>query len=54
MTAAAVYLLSVVVELNHQEALHVVRGSRSVANPNLGFQKQLQEFENNGGLAKVR
>ena len=53
MTAAAAYLLTVVPELNHQEALQVVRGTRAVANPNIGFQKQLAEFESGGGLDKV-
>ncbi|XP_074843862.1 dual specificity protein phosphatase 22 isoform X4 [Carettochelys insculpta] len=28
-----------------EDALSVVRASRSCANPNMGFQRQLQEFE---------
>lgn len=49
---AAAYLLSTVPTLNHQEALQSVRAARIVANPNIGFQKQLADFEQHG-LAKV-
>lgn len=34
-----------VTSLNWKEALKVVRVGRAVANPNIGFQKQLQDFE---------
>lgn len=36
-----------VTNLNWKDALKVVRVGRAVANPNSGFQKQLQEFESN-------
>lgn len=36
-----------VTDLNWKDALKVVRVGRAVANPNSGFQKQLQEFESN-------
>lgn len=38
------YIMSVT-QLNWKEALKVVRTGRSVANPNLGFQIQLQDYE---------
>jgi len=44
VTVAVAYIMSVT-DLNWKDALKVVRVGRSVANPNLGFQKQLQEFE---------
>ncbi|KAG8254566.1 Dual specificity protein phosphatase 22 [Homalodisca vitripennis] len=44
VTVAVAYIMSVT-QLNWKEALKVVRVSRAVANPNFGFQKQLQEFE---------
>lgn len=44
VTVAVAYIMSVT-NLSWKEALKVVRVGRSVANPNLGFQKQLQEFE---------
>nr|CAD7398999.1 unnamed protein product [Timema cristinae] len=44
VTVAVAYIMSVTT-LNWKEALKVVRVGRSVANPNFGFQKQLQEFE---------
>ncbi|XP_076321423.1 dual specificity protein phosphatase 22-B-like [Tachypleus tridentatus] len=44
VTIAVAYLMSVT-SLNHRDALKAVRGVRSVANPNLGFQKQLHDFE---------
>lgn len=44
VTVAVAYIMSVT-SLNWKEALKVVRAGRSVANPNLGFQRQLQEFE---------
>ena len=51
VTLTAAYLVTVA-GLNHQEALQAVRASRTVANPNIGFQRQLHEFEN-GSMDKV-
>eukprot|EP00094_Tigriopus_californicus_P003853 TCALIF_03708-PA protein Name:"Similar to DUSP22 Dual specificity protein phosphatase 22 (Homo sapiens)" AED:0.22 eAED:0.23 QI:0/0/0/0.75/1/1/4/0/219 len=48
VTVAAAYLLSTVQTLNHQEALQAVRAARIVASPNIGFQKQLADFEHHG------
>lgn len=44
VTVAVAYIMSVT-SLNWKESLKVVRAGRAVANPNLGFQNQLQEFE---------
>ncbi|KAG4078955.1 hypothetical protein HA402_010907 [Bradysia odoriphaga] len=44
VTVAVAYIMSVT-PLTWKEALKVVRTGRAVANPNLGFQNQLQEFE---------
>lgn len=44
VTVAVAYIMSVT-NLSWKEALKVVRAGRSVANPNLGFQTQLQEYE---------
>ncbi|XP_013794919.1 dual specificity protein phosphatase 22-like [Limulus polyphemus] len=44
VTVAAAYIMCVT-SLDHRDAMKVVRGARNVANPNLGFQKQLQDFE---------
>ncbi|XP_024081543.1 dual specificity protein phosphatase 22 isoform X2 [Cimex lectularius] len=44
VTVAVAYIMSVTT-LNWKEALKVVKVGRSVANPNVGFQKQLEEFE---------
>lgn len=44
VTVAVAYIMSVT-NLNWKEALKVVRAGRAVANPNTGFQRQLQEFE---------
>ncbi|CAH0546502.1 unnamed protein product [Brassicogethes aeneus] len=44
VTVAVAYIMSVT-NLNWKEALKVVRAGRAVANPNLGFQSQLQDFE---------
>lgn len=40
------YIMSVS-NLNWREALRVTRVGRKIANPNSGFQLQLQDFENN-------
>lgn len=44
VTIAVAYIMSVT-SLNWKEALKVVRVGRSIANPNYGFQKQLNDFE---------
>ena len=44
VTVAVAYIMSVTT-LSWKEALKVVRVGRAVANPNFGFQRQLQEFE---------
>ena len=44
ITILIAYLMSVT-SLNWKDALKCVRAARAIANPNLGFQKQLQEFE---------
>lgn len=44
VTVAVAYIMSVT-NLSWKESLKVVRTGRAVANPNLGFQNQLQEFE---------
>ncbi|XP_064466789.1 dual specificity protein phosphatase 22-B-like [Ornithodoros turicata] len=44
VTIAVAYVMSVT-SLSWREALKAVRGARSIANPNFGFQKQLHEFE---------
>lgn len=46
VTVAVAYIMSVT-QLSWKESLKVVRAGRSVANPNLGFQRQLQDFETN-------
>ena len=44
VTVAVAYIMSVT-PLTWKDALKVVRAGRAVANPNLGFQDQLQDFE---------
>lgn len=44
ITILIAYLMSVT-SLNWKDGLKCVRAARAIANPNLGFQKQLQEFE---------
>ncbi|XP_031630509.1 dual specificity protein phosphatase 12 [Contarinia nasturtii] len=46
VTVAVAYIMSVT-QLSWKEALKVVRTGRSVANPNQGFQFQLQDFQEN-------
>ncbi|XP_035895873.1 uncharacterized protein DDB_G0271670 [Anopheles stephensi] len=46
VTVAVAYIMCVT-PLSWKEALKVVRAGRSIANPNLGFQNQLQDFETN-------
>lgn len=52
VTVSVAYIMSVT-QLSWKEALKVVRTGRSVANPNFGFQVQLQDFELNK-LVEVR
>ncbi|XP_024940924.1 dual specificity protein phosphatase 15 isoform X2 [Cephus cinctus] len=44
VTVAVAYIMSIT-NLSWKEALKVVRVGRAVANPNVGFQQQLQDFE---------
>ncbi|KAF2367509.1 Dual specificity phosphatase catalytic domain [Trinorchestia longiramus] len=44
VTVAVIYVMSVTT-LNWRDALNAVRGARNVANPNVGFLKQLNEFD---------
>lgn len=44
VTVAVAYIMTAT-NLNWKDALKVVRTGRAVANPNVGFQTQLQEFE---------
>ena len=44
VTVTAAYLMTVTT-LGWREALNAIRGARNVANPNFGFQRQLQTYE---------
>ncbi|XP_055262556.1 dual specificity protein phosphatase 22 isoform X1 [Moschus berezovskii] len=44
VTLVVAYIMTVT-NFGWEDALHTVRAGRSCANPNLGFQRQLQEFE---------
>lgn len=44
VTVAVAYIMSIS-NLSWKEALKVVRVGRSIANPNVGFQQQLKDFE---------
>lgn len=44
VTVAVAYIMTAT-NLNWKDALKVVRAGRAVANPNVGFQTQLQDFE---------
>ncbi|XP_011154693.1 dual specificity protein phosphatase 22-B [Harpegnathos saltator] len=46
VTLAVAYIMSTT-DLSWKEALKVVRMGRSIANPNVGFQQQLKDFESN-------
>ncbi len=52
VTIAAAYIMSVTT-INHQEAFQILRSARNAANPNIGFQRQLYEFEISGASDKV-
>jgi len=43
VTVTAAYLMTAV-GLSWRDALNCIRGARSCANPNYGFQKQLQDY----------
>nr|XP_055118752.1 dual specificity protein phosphatase 22 isoform X6 [Symphalangus syndactylus] len=44
VTLVIAYIMTVT-DFGWEDALHTVRAGRSCANPNMGFQRQLQEFE---------
>lgn len=44
VTITIAYIMTAT-ELSFQESLHSVRGARKIANPNFGFQRQLQLYE---------
>ncbi|XP_044773168.1 dual specificity protein phosphatase 22 [Neomonachus schauinslandi] len=44
VTLVIAYIMTIT-DFGWEDALHTVRAGRSCANPNLGFQRQLQEFE---------
>lgn len=44
VTVAVAYIMSTT-NLSWKDALKVVRVGRAVANPNVGFQQQLEDFE---------
>ena len=52
VTLASAYMMSTI-ELNYQEALQVVRAVRKKVNPNMGFQKQLSDFETGMQIHRV-
>lgn len=47
VTVTAAYLMTVTT-LGWRDAINAIRGARNVANPNFGFQKQLQIYQNEG------
>lgn len=51
ITVCVAYVMSVST-LDWRESLKVVRSGRAIANPNLGFQNQLQDFETNRLMAE--
>ena len=51
VTVTAAYIMTVT-NLGWRDTLNAIRGARNCANPNFGFQKQLQEYEMEG-LDKV-
>ena len=44
-TLVAAYIMAVT-QLNWRDAIKAIKCSRSIANPNYGFQRQLQDFYN--------
>lgn len=51
VTFTAAYIMTVT-NFGWRESLNAIRGGRQCANPNFGFQRQLQEYEQTG-LAEV-
>jgi atypical dual specificity phosphatase len=47
VTITAAYIMTVT-KLGWRDAINSIRGARNCANPNFGFQKQLQDWENEG------
>lgn len=47
VTIVAAYIMTVT-NLGWRDTLHAIRGARNCANPNFGFQRQLQDYENEG------
>lgn len=45
VTIACAYIMTVT-ELGWRDSINAVRGARDQANPNFGFQRQLQKYEN--------
>lgn len=52
VTITAAYIMTVT-NFGWRDTLQAIRGARNCANPNFGFQRQLQEYENEG-LDKAR
>ena len=52
VTVVVAYLMTVT-SFGWRESLLAVRSARQVANPNFGFQRQLQDFDQSGGLKRV-
>ncbi|ETE61706.1 Dual specificity protein phosphatase 15, partial [Ophiophagus hannah] len=52
-TIVLAYLMAVT-QLGWLEALEAVKAVRPVANPNLGFRRQLEEFGHSRSVQKVR
>jgi hypothetical protein len=44
VTIAIAYIMTAT-DLSYQDSLNTVRGARKIANPNFGFQRQLQNYE---------
>ena len=47
VTITAAYIMTVT-EFGWRDTIQAIRGARNCANPNFGFQRQLQEYENDG------
>lgn len=52
VTIAAAYIMTVT-NLGWRDTIQAIRGARNCANPNFGFQRQLQDYQNEG-LEKAR
>ena len=51
-TIVIAYLMTVT-DLSWFDAMNAVRGARKITNPNIGFQKQLYNYEKSNRLVKV-